>query len=195
MESINYALAKIGKPQEAPEDLPKWVGPPLAVSFRDYANVPPEGIADAIAAYRENYGKHMFEVPIFPGVKELLENLQAAGIPMGIATSKVQRLAIPIVHEIGLGNYFAYICGAKDDGAHHTKADHIREVMEYFASQGYSLDSVYMVGDRIYDIEGGVANGINTVGVGWADSDETEFIQATYIVHSPAELQKIILGE
>ncbi|EEH64063.1 HAD hydrolase, family IA, variant 1 [Gleimia coleocanis DSM 15436] len=193
MESINYALEKIGKPRETPADLPRWVGPPLAVSFRDFAFVPETGIADAIAAYRENYGKYMFDVPLFEGVIPMLDALKAAGVPMAIATSKVERLARPIVTEVGLGDYFSYVCGAKDDGAHHTKTDLIKEVLDYFASRGYSTAEAYMVGDRIYDIEGGNENSVNTIGVGWAGTDETEFSKATYIAPTPADLVKIVL--
>lgn len=194
MESINYALQKVGKPQETAENLPRWVGPPLAVSFRDFANIPAEGIAEAIAAYRENYGKFMYDVPIFPGIIAMLDLLKSAGVPLGIATSKVERLAVPIVEKVGLSSYFQYVCGAKDDGAHHTKADLIREVMDFFATEGHSLDRVFMVGDRIYDIEGGQANAINTIGVGWAGTDEAEFTQATFIAKTPADLADFVLN-
>lgn len=192
-ESINYALEKIGKNKQKPEELDRWVGPPLAVSFRDYAGIPDTGIAEAIAAYRENYSKFMYDVPLFPGIIEMLDDFKAAGIPMGIATSKVERLAKPIVNKVGLAGYFQYICGAKDDGAHHTKADHVKEVLEYFHSQGHATEKTYMVGDRIYDIEGGRANDINTIGVAWAGTDLTEFTQATHIAHTPDHLVTLIL--
>lgn len=193
MESINYALLKVGKPAETVENLPRWVGPPLSVSFRDFADIPPEGIAEAIAAYREHYGKFMYDVPVFPGIIAMLDVLKSAGVPLGIATSKVERLAVPIVEKIGLSPYFDYICGAKDDSPHHTKAQHIREVMDFFATRGLSLEQVFMVGDRIYDIEGGQANSINTIGVGWAGTDETEFATATYVASTPEDLANFVL--
>ncbi|MCS4484276.1 HAD hydrolase-like protein [Gleimia sp. 6138-11-ORH1] len=195
MESINYTLVKLGRSAQLPAQLPRWVGPPLAVSFRDYAGFSADEVAVAIATYREHYAKHMFDVPLFPGIKELLENFQKAGVPLAIATSKLERLALPIVEELGLSKYFSYVCGAKDDGVNHAKADLVQEVLEFFRSQGTKFDCAYMIGDRIYDIEAGKANGIYTIGVSWAGSDLSEFAEATYIARTPADIFSFVLGK
>ena len=54
-----------------------------------------------------------------------------------------------------------------------------------------------MVGDRCFDVEGGRANGVDTIGVTYGDGTEEELREAgaTHIAHSVAELADILLGD
>ena len=54
-----------------------------------------------------------------------------------------------------------------------------------------------MVGDRCFDIEGGQANGVDTVGVcyGYGSEEELVSAKATHIAHTVEELETILLGD
>jgi len=57
----------------------RFIGPPLHDSFAEL------GVADParfVAEYRRRYAETMLDTPLFPGVRELLERLDAAGVPM-----------------------------------------------------------------------------------------------------------------
>ena len=54
----------------------RFIGPPLHDSFAEL------GVADParfVAEYRRRYAETMLDTPLFPGVRELLERLDAAG--------------------------------------------------------------------------------------------------------------------
>ena len=51
-----------------------------------------------------------------------------------------------------------------------------------------------MVGDRFYDIEGAVANGISSIGVlyGYGTKEELEAAGATFLVTVPGTITKVL---
>ena len=76
----------------------RFIGPPLHDSFAEL------GVADParfVAEYRRRYAETMLDTPLFPGVRELLERLDAAGVSMVVATSKKEEAARAIVEHPG----------------------------------------------------------------------------------------------
>ena len=51
-----------------------------------------------------------------------------------------------------------------------------------------------MVGDRIHDIEGAAANGLDTILVEWGEAPPEERDEAWRIVETPEELEKLLLS-
>ncbi len=53
-----------------------------------------------------------------------------------------------------------------------------------------------MVGDKSYDINGGKANGLKTVGVNWGYGSKFEFIEAgaDFQAEKPMDIEAIALG-
>ncbi len=56
-------------------------------------------------------------------------------------------------------------------------------------------ENIVMVGDRHHDVDGAIANGLDSIGVtfGYGDRAELADAGATYIVDSVAELQNLLL--
>ena len=77
------------------------------------------------------------------------------------------------------------------DNKDSSKAALVRRGMEAFGG------SVVMVGDRRFDIEGGRANGVDTVGVcyGYGTEEELVSADATHIAHTVEELTDILIGD
>ena len=92
-KSVRYAINKMG--MDAPlSELKCFAGPPLLEMFEERFGFTPEKAAQAVRDFRERYVPiGVYESRVFPGVKELLRELRAAGIVTGIATSKPQHLA------------------------------------------------------------------------------------------------------
>ena len=66
------------------------------------------------------------------------------------------------------------------------------EVISYvMAHTPISPSEAVMVGDRIYDIEGGKRMGIDTVGVLFGYGSREELAGATHLIHTPSELLQL----
>jgi phosphoglycolate phosphatase len=56
-------------------------------------------------------------------------------------------------------------------------------------------DPVVMVGDRSHDIEGAIANGIPSIGVGWGYAEPGELAEATLVVPDLDALYVTLTGD
>lgn len=192
---VTMALEELGLEPQTKEQLKRWVGPPLSVSFQTFAGVPAEHVDDAIATYRSYYVDRMLSAPLFPGISTALENIYDAGIPMAVATSKIERLAAPILEHHDVARYFQHIVGSREDEPNQTKASVIADALGRMKADGFSTENAVMIGDRIHDVEGAHANGMETIGALWAGTDPVEFATACCTANSPEELPGILLGD
>ncbi|MGZ5995326.1 MAG: HAD hydrolase-like protein [Isosphaeraceae bacterium] len=93
--SAAQALAAVGAPVPAMEKLRRFVGPPMIESFRTVSQLDEKSAQKALQHYRKMYADHGAEQSSpYDGVIDLLEHLDSAGIPMAVATSKVEDQAI-----------------------------------------------------------------------------------------------------
>lgn len=189
MNSIRHALDKFGITEYDEAVLRKFIGPPLAECFQKYFGLSPEEARTGIDYYREYYtAGGMFENAVYDGVKELLEGLKAQGKTLLVATSKPELFAKQILEHFELAQYFDCIAGASMD---ETRV-HKDEVIAYALQQYPDIErkQAVMIGDRLHDIMGGKANGMDTVGVlyGFGSRKELEEAGADLIVARPEEI-------
>jgi phosphoglycolate phosphatase-like HAD superfamily hydrolase len=168
------------------------VGPPMhhtlsAMGLGEHADA-------AIAAYRADYTTRGWAMnSLFDGISPLLADLRAAGVRLAVATSKAEPTARRILAHFGLDEHFEVVAGASVDGTRATKA----EVLAHALAQLQPLpDRVLMVGDRLYDVEGAAAHGIDAVVVSWGYG-EADFADATATngaahVATIAELRRVL---
>jgi phosphoglycolate phosphatase len=166
--ALRHAFEVVGlEPMDA--DTERGIlGPPFYESLPALIGAVP--LADVIAAYRSNYGNTsggggMFNTVAYPGVGALLAGLQSDGVRLGVATSKPEAYAVPILEHLGLAQYFTTIGGDALDGSLATKALVVGVVLERFGNPDPS--EVVMVGDRSHDILGARAHGIDCAAVTW----------------------------
>ena len=191
-KSVQYALEKFGIVEE-PEALRCFAGPPLLAMFQEKYGFTPEAAQQATDYFRERYrpiGIH--ESRPFPGIKELLEALRAAGRKTGIATTKPQILAEQLLTESGLIAYFDVICGSGADG-NSPKWQLAERAMK---ALGASRESTVLVGDTKYDAIGAEQCGIGFIGAGYgyAAQGELEAAGAERIIESVEDLKKALIG-
>lgn len=184
------ALEHFGLPIPSREALRVIVGPPLDQSFIRFG-VPAERTDEAIRVYRSRYttvGK--FENYPYPGIRETLQALKAAGHRLFVATSKPEGMSVEILEKFELAQYFELICGATLDGSRSHKAD----VIAYLLGQVESLENVVMVGDTKFDVLGAKEHGIPTIGVAWGYGTREEMLEAgaVAIAEKPGDLLKLV---
>src|SRR5690606_31029138 len=103
---LDAALADHGLPPLTDDRFRRHVGPPLQVSLAERAaelGRPPELVAALIDSYRSRYASMSVELAVsYPGVAELVADLSAAGVRLGVVTSKPYRFARPILDALDL---------------------------------------------------------------------------------------------
>lgn len=192
---VKYALEKMGKDVPSGLALQKYLGPPLWTSFKDYAGMSDDETIQGVKLYREYYNETgAYENEVFPGIRELLIDLNAAGKRAAVATSKVDYAAMNILRHFDLDQYFEVIAGGDEDGSvRGTKA----LVIEHALNELSLSDdvAVVMVGDREHDVHGAASHGLSTIGVTWgyAAQGELESAGAAQIVETVDQLRTALL--
>ena len=197
INSVQYALTKMGYEIGNPEKLEKFVGPPLKDSYMKEYGMSEEEAEYGIQCYREYYTeKGIFENSLYDGVIQSLEDLKKAGKILVIATSKPEKFAKQIAEHFDFAKYFTLICGATMDEKRVKKDEVIAYALEEMHISNEMLSQVLMVGDREHDIIGGKKNQLKTMGVlfGYGDLEELEAAGADYIVETAGNIAKTILS-
>ncbi len=192
--SAAYALNKFGIPVPGRDELNKFIGPPLAGSFKNLFGMSDEDADLAVAYYREYYAvKGIFENSLYDGVTDMLEALKKAGKTIVLATSKPEIYANQILKYFGIYDCFTHVCGAEMD---HRRTDK-HEVIEYALETAGVTDRrrVIMVGDRHHDIDGAKKSHLDSIGVtfGYGRKKELSEAGADYIVNGAKELTELLL--
>jgi phosphoglycolate phosphatase len=113
--------------------------------------------------YLERYeGAVCVDSGLFPGLADLLDDLDAGELPWGVVTNKPARMTEPLLHGLGLASRAA--CMISGDTIPQRKPDPAPLLL---AAQetGVAPDRSVYVGDAERDIAAGRAAGMHTIGV------------------------------
>lgn len=194
---MKYAMDWAGIPHPAPEVFRSFIGPSLYDSFANTLHMDDAQAKEMVAKYRERYNViGLFEAEVYDGVAETLEKLKKSGCILSVATSKPTEPTLRILEKFGVRKYFDVVVGSNPDGTGSDKKFIITQVLESLKKDhGLTEEMVMsgqaaMIGDRRYDIEGGKACGLQTIGVlyGYGSREEFEIAGADHIVEKPQEI-------
>ncbi len=191
---VKYALSEMGRAIPGDDELKRFIGPPLVVSFRDYCDMSEEQAREAVRLYRVRYSDvGLFENTVYDGIEQMLKSLSDAGFTLAVATSKPEVFARRILEKFELAGFFSFIGGSGLDGTLDTKLEVIKYVLEKLKINDRS--KALMVGDRHYDIDGARAAGISSMGVlfGYGTRDELEEAGADLIAASPHDIADLLI--
>jgi phosphoglycolate phosphatase len=192
-DTLAWTFAQLGIPVPPPDELLRYVGPPLLDSFRDRAGLTLEQRERALEVYRERYlDRGAYDSRLYPGMGLLVRDIAAAGIPLCLATSKPETPATLMLEHFTIAEYFDVITGASEDEVRSAKADVVAEALVRLRARGADLSRPVMIGDRIHDIEGAAAHGIPTIAVTWGYGDVDERRDAHAIAHDVDELRELL---
>jgi len=173
--------------------LDRFIGPPVE---QWTAELLPDASDEERAALAREYRACYDTVgwsnnAVYPGVAEMLAQLDADGLHLFVCTSKHEHFAVRILEAFGIAGYFEAIYGDKIDSTGHSKADLLARIL---SEHHIRHESVWMVGDRSFDIEAAHANGIRCLAVAWGYGSPAERAQADAIAETPAEVRRILLA-
>lgn len=192
--SIMYALRKFGIESER-HNLYKFIGPPLRESFSVYYGFDKDQAEQAVVYYREYFSeKGMYENGLYPGISDILAELNHQNRKLYVATSKPQEYSLRILEHFDILKYFDFVSGSNMDGSMSAKSDLIERILPRIKSD--EIIETIMIGDRRYDIEGAAHHKIDSAAVlyGYGERAELEDVQPTYLIESTAKLKDLLLG-
>ena len=193
MNAFAYAIEQMGDKVVDKEALKRFVGPPLRDSFEKDLGYSPEEATKAIALYREYYFNMggSLENLVYPGIRELLQDLKARGKKLIVATSKGAPGTKIVLEHFGLRDYFDFVATSNDTDRLN-KLDVIRYAI---AETGIGdLSKAVMVGDRENDVTAALAVGMDCIGVlyGYGDEAELTGAGATYLAQTAEDIGKLV---
>jgi phosphoglycolate phosphatase len=190
--SIKYSLARFGIFEEDGDKLKLFIGPPLEESFAGQYRFDKANARKAVEYYREYFSeKGIYENTLYPGVENVLRELNASSRTCILATSKPGVFAKRILEYFHLHGYFKYIAGSNLDGTLVEKEDIIKHAIE---KNEIPKRETIMAGDRKHDIIGAHRNGIHSIGVlyGYGSREELEKAKPTYLCAGVADILGIV---
>lgn len=192
LQALTITFGELGIPVPDHGTLMSFVGPPLEATFRDYAGLHGRANADAVAAYRRHYRRRMLEAPVYDGVEPVLRALNAASVPLALATSKNEAMARDLLDHLGLATLFTVISGAGDASVDGSKAAVIARARARLEALGADTGRAVHVGDRDHDSLGARAAGVACIGVLWGYGDAAELSQAHWLAPDPGTLAELL---
>lgn len=177
-KSVQYALGKLGKPEEDLEKLKVFIGPPLMEQFMKYADLDEETARKAVEYYRERYSeKGIFENRPYPGVEDMLKELKRKKYLLTVASSKPEYYVKQILDHFQLTGYFDEIVGSEMNGERTNKAEVIEETLSRLHMSD-KRDQVIMIGDKEHDVFGARKAGLKCIAVSYGYGTEEELKNA-----------------
>ncbi len=198
LRRLTIALEHFGKPAPTRAELVHWIGPPMFDSFQKNVGMTPAEATDAVAYYR-TIGKadgYTTGAKLYPGIAELISDLDAAGIAQATASSKPENQVSALMEHFDLAPHLRAIAGATpDEKTLASKADIVAEALRRLGAAGADTSRPVLIGDRHHDVEGGAARGVPVIFVRWGFSWPHEAEGAAAVVETVAQLRALLLVE
>lgn len=190
IQSFLHTLEGITEKSYTREDIIPHMGFSLYEQIKFFTGR--EEIEDLVVKYRAfNVNKHDELVKEFPNVKEVLAELKASGIRMGVATNKMRMTTLMGLKLTGLDTFMETIVTVEDVAQGKPDPAMVLKALEQL---GVPASEALMVGDSQYDILAARDAGVPSVGVGWSLKGEEHLrrFDPTYLIHDMRELPKIV---
>ncbi|MEA3276596.1 MAG: phosphoglycolate phosphatase [Pseudomonadota bacterium] len=164
---VDAMMARLGRPPHGEAMVRNWVGNGVERLVRRALVGQLDGEPDEtdyeqaypvfLGLYRENTSKRSV---LYPGVREGLDYLKAAGYPLGCVTNKAAQFTEPLLQDLGVRDYFAIVVSG--DSLQRKKPDPLPlfHAAEHF---GVRPADALMVGDSVSDVKAARAAGFGIV--------------------------------
>lgn len=154
----------------------------------------PEAEPETHAALAEDYkhafqrlrGRGLVEEPLYDGISDVIEELEADGWLLGVATGKSDRgLKLCLDHH-GLHPRFVTLQTAD----RHPSKPHPSMIEQAMAEAGAAPETTIMIGDTSFDMAMARAAGVTAIGVAWGYHDAQELSEAGahFIASDPSQI-------
>ena len=194
--ATNQALDACGFPTHPIEAYPFFVGNGINKLFERALPAEArteENILRIRAHFLPYYDEHNADLSRpYPGIPQLLENLQAAGIQVAVASNKYHRATEKLIRHYFPTIHFAAILGQREGVP---IKPHPQIVEDILALVPVSKEEVIYIGDSGVDMQTALNAGVESIGVTWGFRPREELLQnsPTHLADTAKEIENIIL--
>jgi len=171
-ESVNATRAWMGLGSLPAEIVARYVGngAPVLVQ-RALPDASEENWSRALKYFLDYYREHMLDsTRLYPGVREALDELHAAGIPLAVLTNKPIRFTLQMLEGLHLDLHFFRVYGGN---SFPEKKPDPTGLNALIAEARAGRDRTVMVGDSAVDVQTARNAGTRACGVRWGLQPET----------------------
>lgn len=167
--SVNETMKEMGMPQITTEQCREFVGNGAKVLIEKTLKASGD---EKLTRFDETYETYLrifdkcctYRVKPYPGIPEMLKEMKAQGLKLGVLSNKPDRQAVHVVEEIFGKNIFDHIQGQKDGVPRKPDPTAVLSIAAEFGSD--PSETLY-IGDSEVDGATGKAAGMDTVLVTW----------------------------
>lgn len=189
--ALTSTLVAHGRPVPPLWEARRVIGLSLAEAFEMLVPGATVGEIDALAqSYRAQFvelrAQGQVEEPLFEGVRELLDALQAGGWLLAVATGKSDRGLAHCLAVHGLTERFMSLQTAD----RHPSKPHPSMALQAMTDASAMPASTVLIGDTRWDMGAARAAGVGAIGVAWGYHDRAELIHegAHAIAEAPGDV-------
>ena len=201
MMAHNHVMKKFGYQTKTTEEIRDLVGQGAGALIgrsiwgqakKEFGKVQDQKIKDNMTKeFIDFYGKNILhKSTLINGVKEFLVWCKSQKISMGVCTNKTEHLAIDLLKQIGIYNFFEYVAGHNTFDYCKPDPRHLTTVVEIL---GGDLKKTLMIGDSESDANAAKAAGIPVILLedGYTEKKTTE-IYHNHLIKDFIGIEKII---
>jgi len=193
--SVNAMLEWKGRPRLPMDVVASYVGngAPVLVQ-RALPGAAQEELAEALRFFLDYYREHMLDyTTLYPGVRQALDELHNAGVPLAVLTNKPVRFSVRLIEGLGLEAHFFRIYGGN---SFEEKKPHPRGIEMLVAETAADRARTVMVGDSAVDVLTARAAGVRACGVSWGFQPETfQNAAPDFLIDDMRTLARMVLSQ
>lgn len=172
----------------------KTFGEPLKMTMKNFFGGDEEQVERNVEIYRSYQRDHYLDlISLFPGVREMLEEVKSAGFKTALVTSRLKPTTYDGLRKFAIEAFFDCIITADDVTKHKPDPQPVFRALE---SLGSAAGSALMLGDTRQDILAAKNAGVASVLVEWSMALPKETavgeLEPSYFLGSPRELINLI---
>ncbi len=190
MTCDSYDIARIGR-----DSIRQIVGLPLEIAMANlFEGLSTDAHNEMAESYRQHFRKMRLngdvEEPLYPGTVKALDEIEANGWLLGVATGKAMRGLIPTLETHDLQERFVTLQTA-DRARGKPHPEMVEKALE---ETGVYAHNAIVIGDTTYDIHMACNANVKSIGVAWGYHDVEELTRAgaASVVQTYAELPEAI---
>lgn len=194
--SLNRTLTAHGLPGHSDAAVRSFIGDGLRNLIQRGANpgAEPSRIDSLLSFYKKDYDVSWASgTQPYPGVHNLLDELQKDGYPLAILSNKTHDFTTVIVEALFPKIHFTKVLGQRDGVRH---KPHPAGAFLIAETAGISPENCYLIGDSTIDLETAMNADMKAISVTWGYHDRSRLIEAgaTTLIEQPSELMAILRG-
>ncbi len=188
--SFNFITKKYLGKTFSDEEILKWFGPTEDVILKEFCG---DDYEKAREEYYKFYSDNHFMADIYPGIKEILDELKANEVLLSIYTGKGKEAATITLKKLNIYKYFDLIITGDEVKEHKPSPEGIEIFLDKF---NLKKDEVIMIGDSPSDINAARSAGVKVASVLWDSLSKNKVLKmdSDYVFHTVEELKYFLFS-